>query len=608
MRQHTHNWFLNVVLFFGAIFIGSWPQAVLAQLSCPITPITNTPNGEVVFGLSANNDVTRLAFVSTSDIVTGSNPNNLYQVFVFNTNTNSFTQITHKTTEGFFGVESAINGVTGGVPSSIAVVSDSPPAGGGSVSDRSELFLFNGTTFTQLTDGGNSPGTFPNVQSTRAVSVDGTRITFTDLADLTGENPDANGEVFLFNNNTLTQITNSVDGDTFGASMSTDGTRIAFASNRNLTAQNADGSFEIFLFEVSTSTLRQITDTENNGPFSFAPSLNANGTRIAFVSTGDLLGTNTDQSSEVFLFDTTNDTLTQITNTTGNIFSNFPIITPSGAGQRIAFTSNMNGGGVFIVDTATGGLTQIGNQEPAAAPVISADGNRIAFRVDQNIFLAVCSPEGADLRIFKTDSPDPVVKGNNLTYNITADNTSGPSDATDTVFDDTLPPNTTFQSLTVPTGWSCTTPAVGSTGTVHCSTPNLPFLSSPIFTLVVRVSPNTTSGTTFNNTATISSNTADPNTANNTVTQTTSVTTSSQAIKLSVTAQGRGTVTSNPPGINCRGTCSANFNQGTQVTLTATPDPGNQFTGWRGACTNATGTCTVTLNTSQAVRAAFRRI
>src|SRR5947207_15763190 len=63
---------------------------------------------------------------------------------------------------------------------------------------------------------------------------------------------------------------------------------------------------------------------------------------------------------------------------------------------------------------------------------------------------------------------------------------------------------------------------------------------------------------------------------------------------LNVTEAGGGTgaVASNPPGINCPTTCSATFQPGSQVTLTATPDTGFTFTGWSGACT-ATVCCNV---------------
>jgi len=67
---------------------------------------------------------------------------------------------------------------------------------------------------------------------------------------------------------------------------------------------------------------------------------------------------------------------------------------------------------------------------------------------------------------------------------------------------------------------------------------------------------------------------------------------------------GSGSVTSSPAGIDCGASCSATFAPGTQVTLTATPEAGSTFEGWRGACTG-TGSCTVSLTTGASVTAIF---
>src|SRR5439155_1558376 len=88
---------------------------------------------------------------------------------------------------------------------------------------------------------------------------------------------------------------------------------------------------------------------------------------------------------------------------------------------------------------------------------------------------------------------------------------------------DLLPPLTTFQSMATPAGWTCTTPAAGSTGTVSCTTATLASGATATFTLVVQVSPAAPDGSTIANTATVSSITFDPNLANNTATATTAV-------------------------------------------------------------------------------------
>ena len=49
----------------------------------------------------------------------------------------------------------------------------------------------------------------------------------------------------------------------------------------------------------------------------------------------------------------------------------------------------------------------------------------------------------ADLAIFKTDVPDPVIGGQNITYSVTVFN-QGPDDATGVIIRDILPPGTTF--------------------------------------------------------------------------------------------------------------------------------------------------------------------
>jgi hypothetical protein len=75
-------------------------------------------------------------------------------------------------------------------------------------------------------------------------------------------------------------------------------------------------------------------------------------------------------------------------------------------------------------------------------------------------------------------------------------------------------------------------------------------------------------------------------------------------LSLTLAGTGAGSVSSSPAGITCPSTCSANFNSGTVVTLTATAATGSTFAGWSGACSGI-GTCSVTMTAAKAVTATF---
>jgi hypothetical protein len=68
---------------------------------------------------------------------------------------------------------------------------------------------------------------------------------------------------------------------------------------------------------------------------------------------------------------------------------------------------------------------------------------------------------------------------------------------------------------------------------------------------------------------------------------------------------GAGAITSAPAGINCGATCSHAYDDGTSVTLTATPAAHSTFTGWSGGGCSGAGTCTVAMSADRSVTAAF---
>jgi hypothetical protein len=83
------------------------------------------------------------------------------------------------------------------------------------------------------------------------------------------------------------------------------------------------------------------------------------------------------------------------------------------------------------------------------------------------------------------------------------------------------------------------------------------------------------------------------------------------AVPLSVNkaGTGSGTVTSSPAGINCGSTCSASYDSGTVVTLTAGAAAGSTFGGWNGGGCSGTGVvCSVSVNAATTVTATFTRL
>jgi len=76
---------------------------------------------------------------------------------------------------------------------------------------------------------------------------------------------------------------------------------------------------------------------------------------------------------------------------------------------------------------------------------------------------------------------------------------------------------------------------------------------------------------------------------------------------LTVTLAGGGTGSVNDTNyhIICPSTCSAAYDQGSQVVLVADPDSGSTFAGWSGAGCSGTQSCIVTMNSDETVTATF---
>lgn len=184
----------------------------------------------------------------------------------------------------------------------------------------------------------------PVINRDAALNGDGSALAFVSSGNLTGDNPNAQTQLFTFRNNSFKRLTSLVGRDVSKPSLSSDGRWIAFASDGDITPGspgNSDGNFEIFRFDMSSGTFAQITNTaapcQNT-----SPSISGDGTRIAFLTNcSDLVpGFNGDGNTEVVVWDGIAGTIYH-RETTGCI-NRLPMLSPDTTSAYVAFTSSCN--------------------------------------------------------------------------------------------------------------------------------------------------------------------------------------------------------------------------------------------------------------------------
>jgi len=206
---------------------------------------------------------------------------------------------------------------------------------------------------------------------------------------------------------------------------------------------------------------------------------------------------------------------------TGNINCTNPLVANAAAGT---FTLAVQ------VNAGTTNQTQITD----VASVTSGTSDPLLTNNSASVTTIVGTATGADLRVTNSATPNPVVAGQNITYTQVVSN-AGPAAATNLTFTEALPANTTFVSMSTPAGWSCSTPAVGVSGTITCTISALAVGGSATFQPVLKVTAGTAAGTVISDSVSINSTTPDPNPTSNDATANVTVATATQA-DLAVTA------------------------------------------------------------------------
>ena len=276
---------------------------------------------------SSDSDGDVVAFESNCDLVTGSNTDGSFEIFVLSGGTIS--QISSGSSC------SSLEPSVDAAGSLVAFASDCDL--GGQNSDLNmEIFLATvGGSTTQLTNDVTASGCGSAAAS---ISGDGSLVSFESDCDLGGDNEDEISQIFqVTSSGTVTQLTSPAEDDcsSFEPASNSGGSLVAFTSNCDLTGGNSDGSDEVFSVGASTSVAQLSDDDGSSACESGSPTLTGDGEVVFFQSYCDAVGDNSDGSREIFR--TGCSTGLQVTDATG--CSSFaPAV--SSDGSSLSFSSD----------------------------------------------------------------------------------------------------------------------------------------------------------------------------------------------------------------------------------------------------------------------------
>lgn len=358
----------------GFLLLLAGAGSAAAQPACVYRQLTTTTGDFDYFGLSIDNPGARVAFAVNGDF-TGQNADGSPELFYADVEAGTVFQASNSILGTSRDPVISADGLH-------IFLGSSSDLTGGNADGNLDVFVYDtvSNTFTQLTS-----TTVVHTLTSIVRDADASRIAFSGMFDPLGFNPDGNSELFLLEVGpvTLSQVTQTNGlGNNSAPSLDGSGTRMAFTSSFDLTGGNADGSSEIFRIDLGTSVITQITSSLTN---SFYSTSSPDGTRIYFVSNANFDGTNADGSGELFVADLGAATITALTaSPTGSTAP--PRVSADGAWVAFPSNADLVGQNVdgsyeiYLLEQASGVITQISNDPTGSSlAAINANGTRVVF-------------------------------------------------------------------------------------------------------------------------------------------------------------------------------------------------------------------------------------
>jgi Tol biopolymer transport system component len=404
MRGQRKFFLLAVLCSFLFLSVLAWAASIEIQ---QITVTTLCEN----FQPSISGDGKRVVFLSDCDIIPGMNKDQNYEIFLYDTETKRFVQITDTTATAKNNVPENNQPTINQDGSLVAFRSSLDIIHGQNADGNPEIFLYDTKTksLAQLT---HTPP--PVINTGPSLSGDGERLVLLSSVDLSpGENREGKTEIFLFEKKTgkftqLTHIPSSLSGKEnvppvvhSSAVISRDGTKVVIASTADLVkGENNDGGSQFFIYDLTKKNITQLTHMKGNpGTMSHQhgpPALNDKATRLAFLSMSGLDHSDHEEGQPaIFLLDLSTQSITPLVKAPNCLLHN---PTMNGDGTKVAFSSTCDFIGenndpgvkneeIFLYNTTTKTITQLTHtlRDFNHSPSIDRSGARIAFGSDRDI-------------------------------------------------------------------------------------------------------------------------------------------------------------------------------------------------------------------------------
>ncbi|MFN2235264.1 MAG: FG-GAP-like repeat-containing protein [Anaerolineales bacterium] len=479
---------------------------------------------------STSADGVLVAFYSDSDLLGQGIPDNQNEIWLCNTATLTHTRITTATDTD----RDSFNPQLSADGSMLAFYSDADFLSEGIANDQNEVWLYNinqksYTRITMASDDANRDSWDVSVNS------DGTVIAYSSDSDFLGQGiKDDQFEIWLYDTATMmytrATIASNDDRGSYKPHINAQGTLVAFSSDSDFLEQGIeDEQSEIWLYDVNSSSLTRVTYAPDSSRGSYAPSLSADGSLLTFISDVDILGEGIEAGQyEVWLYYLDSGEYTRVTHLPTSRYNDFPTLNADGT--RLAFHSDgdfLDDGDtpdgqyeIWLYDVPAGSLSRVTvASEPfrkSLRPSLTAAGDKVAFESSSDFLGEGVDSEEYEIWMFSLPLPSPSLSkavndtqlqpGQRITYTLVAANPldMGLSNA---VISDTLPSGLTFAgpvSLEPPQTGAVLAQSAEDLPTL-ASALKIPAGSAITVTFPVTVNPDIAWSTAITNTASLTS-------------------------------------------------------------------------------------------------------